>query len=173
LVAGAGFKKTGDAVGSVAIAVGRGGGLVENVLGVIAKFRFAITLGIGERFLGFAEVAEAAQILAKQVIGATHVAWNFPRVGDKMDVLLEGFDRLGETLRFAIDFAKIEISEGFRGTEPAGVEESGFGSRKIAERDIGDTEEQERVVIVGMKLQLAFEFEAGLRIGLFPAEFEE
>jgi hypothetical protein len=49
-----------------------------------------------------------------------------------MDVLFEGFDGLRETLRFAIDFAKIEISEGFEGTEPAGVEESGFGSRKIA-----------------------------------------
>ena len=132
MVAGAGFEKTGDAVGSVAIATGRSGGLVENVLGVIAKFRFAIALGIGERFLGFIEAAEAAKILAQQVIGATHVAWNFPGVGDEMNVLFEGFDGLGETLRFAIDFAKIEISEGFEGTEPASMEESGFGSRKIA-----------------------------------------
>ena len=132
MVAGAGFEKTDDAIGSMAIAIGGGGGLVENVLGVIAKFRFAITLGIGERFLGFVEAPEAAQILAKQIIGATHVAWNFPWVGDEVDVLFEGFDGLGEALRLAIDFAKIEISEGFEGTEPAGVEERGFGSRKIA-----------------------------------------
>jgi hypothetical protein len=77
-------------------------------------------------------VAEAAQILAKQVIGATHVAWNFSGVGDEMEVLFEDFDSLRETLRFAVDFAKIEIREGFEGTEPAGVEESGFGSRRIA-----------------------------------------
>src|SRR5258708_16983502 len=89
-----------------------------------------------------------------------------------MDVLFEGFDGLRETLRCAIDFAKIEIREGFEATEPAGVEEGGFGSRKITQRDIGDTKEQECVVIVGMKLQLALEFEAGLWIGPFPAEFE-
>jgi hypothetical protein len=77
-------------------------------------------------------VAEAAQILAKQVIGATHVAWNFSGVGDEMEVLFEGFDSLRETVCFAIDFAKIEIREGFEGAEPAGVEESGFGSRRIA-----------------------------------------
>jgi hypothetical protein len=123
--------------------------------------------------LGFVEAAEAAQILAKQVIGAAHVAWNFSGVGNEMDVLFEGFDGLRETLRCAIDFAKIEIREGFEATEPAGVEEGGFGSRKITQRDIGDTKEQECVVIVGMKLQLALEFEAGLWIGLFPAEFEE
>lgn len=89
-----------------------------------------------------------------------------------MDVLFQGFNGLWETLCCAIDFAKIEISEGFEGTQLAGVEKSGFGSRKIAQRDSGDTKEQERVVIVGMKLQLAFEFEACLRIGLFPPEFE-
>ena len=82
--------------------------------------------------MGFVEAAEAAQILAKQVIGATHVAWNFPGVGYEVNVLFEGFEGLRETLRFAIDFAKVEISEGFKGTEPAGMEESGFGSRKIA-----------------------------------------
>src|SRR5580704_437118 len=173
LVAGAGFEKTSDAVGSVAIAVGGGGGLVENVLGVIAKFRFAIALGIRERFLGFIEVAKAAQILAKQVIGATHVAWNFPGVGDEMDVLFEGFDGLGETLRFAIDFAKIEISEEFIGTEALGMQERGFGSGKIAERNGGDAEEQERVVIFGMELQLALELQAGLRIGFLAPEFED
>jgi hypothetical protein len=65
LVAGAGFEKAGDAVGRVAVAVGRDRGLVENVLGIMAEFRFAITLGIDKRFLGFVEAAEAAQVLAK------------------------------------------------------------------------------------------------------------
>jgi hypothetical protein len=89
-----------------------------------------------------------------------------------MEIFFEGFDGLGETLRFAIDFAKIEISEEFLGTEPRGMEKSGFGSAKIAERDGGNAQEEERVVILGMELQLVFEFHAGLRIGILAAEFE-
>jgi len=118
--------------------------------------------------LGLVEAAEAAQILAKQVIGAAHIARHFSGVGNEMDVLFKGFDGLGEALRFAIDFAKIEIREGFLATEPAGVKESGFGRRKITQRDIGDTQEQKCVVIVGMKLQLTLEFDTGLWIGFFP-----
>ena len=44
LVVSARFEQTGNAVGSVAITVGWDGRLVENVLGVIAEFRFAIVL---------------------------------------------------------------------------------------------------------------------------------
>ena len=64
LVAGAGFEKTGEPVGSVAVAVGRGRGFVENVLGVVTEFCLAVTLGTGERFLRFVEPTQAAQVLA-------------------------------------------------------------------------------------------------------------
>ncbi len=75
-------------------------------------------------------------------------------------------------LRFAVCFSEIEIGERFLGTQAYRVQESGFRSRKIAERDVGKAEQQQRVVVFGMKLQFAFEFHAGLRIGLFAAEFE-
>jgi len=89
LVMCAGFEQAGDAIGSVAIAVGGGRGLVENVLGVIAKLCFAIALGICERFLGFLQAAETAQILAKQVIGAADVARNLLGVVHKTDIFFE------------------------------------------------------------------------------------
>src|SRR5467141_2181437 len=111
LIVGAGFEQAGDAIGSVAIAVGNGRGLVENVLGVIAELRFAIALRIRERFLGFLQAAETAQILAKQVIGAADVARNLLGVVHKTDIFFEGFDGLGETLRFVVRFAEIEIGE--------------------------------------------------------------
>src|SRR5216684_1552916 len=44
LVLAARFEQAGDAIGGAAVAVSRNFGLVENVLGVVAKLRFAIAL---------------------------------------------------------------------------------------------------------------------------------
>jgi len=79
---------------------------------------------------------------------------------------------LRETLRFAVRFAEVKIGERFLGTQARRVLESGFGGGKIAQRDGGNAEEQQRVVVFGMELQFAFEFQAGLRIGFFAAELE-
>src|SRR2546428_50400 len=78
-----------------------------------------------------------------------------------------------EALGFAIGFTEVEIRRRFLWMQPLGVQESGFGGGKITERDGGDAEKQERVIIVRMKLQLALELLARLRIGFLSAEFED
>src|SRR2546425_11328081 len=57
--------------------------------------------------------------------------------------------------------------------QPLGVQERGSGGGKTPERDGGDAEKQERVIIVRMKLQPALELLARLRIGFLSAEFED
>src|SRR5260370_36021175 len=111
-------------------------------------------------------------MLAKEIVGAGGVAWNLLRVGQRAEIFFESLDGLRKALRFAVCFSEIEIGERFLGTQAYRVQESGFRSRKIAERDVGKAEQQQRVVVFGMKLQFAFEFHAGLRIGFFAAKLQ-
>jgi hypothetical protein len=53
------------------------------------------------------------------------------------------------------------------------MHEGGLGSWKIAQRDGGKPQEQQRIVIVRMEFQFAFEFQAGLRISFITAEFQD
>src|SRR5260370_10086046 len=86
--------------------------------------------------------------------------------------MCKGLGRGLEALGFAVGFNEVEIRRRFLGMQPLGVLESGFRSGKITQRDGSDAEEQERVIIVRMELQLALEFLTCLRIGFLAAEFE-
>ncbi len=136
------------------------------------NFAFAITLRIRERFFGFLGAADTTKILAKQVVGPADIALHFFGMLHQTDVLLQGWDREGDAIGFGVGFSEIEVRSSLAGIQAYRVPESHFCSGKVAQSHRRNPQQHQKVILIGIDLQLVFELLARLRIGLLAELLE-